>query len=196
MAGIRVLLHRYKWLKHGAIVTVLVSAMDQGIPPFLSPCARRVGRHWSREELFQPWAAVMRCFVLKSGCSAWSSSLVNDPVGQGQGLAGEVVEVLEFAELVVAADVGVVGGQRHQEVDETDDDNEAGDGRQDEHDGGVLHVVLAEHLHLGRANHLHVNPLGAWKKGIMNSKLWAILVHSKNKNVNSLALKVLIHTLL
>ena len=113
----------------------------------------------------------MRCFDLKSGCSAWSRSLVNDPVGQGQGFAGEVVEVLEFAELVVAADVGVVGGQRHQEVHEADDDDEAGDGGQDEHDGGVLHVVLAEHLHFRRANHLHVNPLGTWKKDIMNSIL-------------------------
>ena len=90
-----------------------------------------------------------------------ASSLVHDPVRQGQGLTGEVVEVLELTELVVAADVGVVGGERHQEVNEADDDDEAGDGRQDEHDGGVLHVVLAEHLDLGRANHLHVNSLGS-----------------------------------
>jgi hypothetical protein len=37
------------------------------------------------------------------------------------------VQVLELAELVVAADVRVVGRQGHQEVDEADDDDEAGD---------------------------------------------------------------------
>ena len=73
------------------------------------------------------------------------------------------MQVLELAELVVAADVSVVGGQRHEEVYEADDDDEAGDRREDEHDGGGLDVVFAEHLHLGCAHYLHVNSLRAWK---------------------------------
>ena len=40
---------------------------------------------------------------------------------------------LELGELVVTPDVGIVGGQSHQEVDQREDHEEAGDGGDDEH---------------------------------------------------------------
>ena len=76
------------------------------------------------------------------------------------------MQVLKLAELVVAANVSVVGRQSHEEVHEADDDHEAGDRREDEHHCGRLDVVLAEHLHLGSPHYLHVNPLRAWKKSL------------------------------
>ncbi len=48
---------------------------------------------------------------------------------------------------------------------QANDDDEARDGGKDEHDGGRLDVVLAEHLHLGRPDHFHVNALSSCKKG-------------------------------
>ena len=50
---------------------------------------------------------------------------------------------------------------------QADDDDEAGDGGEDEHDGGRLDVILAEHLHFGRADHFHVNALSSCKEQLM-----------------------------
>ena len=72
---------------------------------------------------------------------------------------------MQLGELVVSPDMGVVGRQRHEEVDEADDDEDAGGGGQHEHDLGVLHKVLAEHLDLCRALHLHMLALGAYREG-------------------------------
>ena len=54
---------------------------------------------------------------------------VNNAIRQRERLAGEVVQILKFGELVVTAEVRIVGGQRHQEVHEADDDDEAGNRR-------------------------------------------------------------------
>ena len=89
-------------------------------------------------------------------------SLVDVSVGEHHGLAGHVdLEVLQLAELVVAAYVRVVGGERHEKVDEAEDDDEGRERGQDEHDGGVLDEILAEHLDLRGAFHLHVLSLSA-----------------------------------
>lgn len=68
----------------------------------------------------------------------------------------EVLHLLELLELLVVAYVGVIGRQAHEIVHETEDDEEGGYGREDEHDLGPLHVVLAEELHLLGAADLHV----------------------------------------
>ena len=44
---------------------------------------------------------------------------VSHSFGQGEGLAGQVVKILQLGELVVVPDVGVVGRQSHQEVNQT-----------------------------------------------------------------------------
>ena len=91
-------------------------------------------------------------------------SLVDVSVGEHHGLAGHVdLEVLQLAKLVVAANVRVVGGERHEKVDEAEDDDEGGERGEDEHYGGVLDKVFAEHLDLGGAFHLHVLSLSACK---------------------------------
>lgn len=87
-----------------------------------------------------------------------------DPLCQSQSFTCEIVQVLQFCEFSVASDVRVIGGECHQKVDETDDDNEAGHGRQDEHDCGVLNIVLAKHLDFSLASHLHIFPYGTYKK--------------------------------
>lgn len=61
----------------------------------------------------------------------------------------------------MAPDVCIVGRQGHEEMDQGEDDEKAAQRGQNEHDLGVLHKVLAEHLDLGRAADLHVLALGA-----------------------------------
>ena len=70
---------------------------------------------------------------------------------------------MQLGEFVVAAYVGVVRRQSHEEVHKAEDDQDAGEGCQDEHDFGVLHKVLAEHFDLGWPLHLHTLPLSVWK---------------------------------
>ena len=91
-------------------------------------------------------------------------SLVDVPVSEHHGLAGHIdLKVLQLAELVVAAYVRVVGGERHEKVNEAEDDDEGGESGEDEHDRGVLDEVLAKHLDFGRTFHLHVLLLSTCK---------------------------------
>lgn len=71
-------------------------------------------------------------------------------LSQGHRLTGDIkcVQVRQVSELVLPADVSVVGSEGHQEVDEGENDQGARHRRQDEHHLCPLHVVNAELLHL------------------------------------------------
>ena len=85
---------------------------------------------------------------------------------QVHGLAGHVhvVEIHEVGELVVSSDVSVVGRESHQEVDQGEDDEDAGGGGHEEHQLRVLDKINTELLDLQLALHSHVDVLGALRE--------------------------------
>lgn len=67
----------------------------------------------------------------------------------------EVLQLLEFLELLVVSNMCVIGRQTHQVVHQAQDHKNRRDCRQDEHYLGLLHIVLAEEFHLLCAADLH-----------------------------------------
>lgn len=60
----------------------------------------------------------------------------------------QVLDLLQFLELFVVANVRVVGGQTGQVMHQAQNDQQAGHTRQDEHHFGGLYAVLAERFYL------------------------------------------------
>lgn len=61
---------------------------------------------------------------------------------------GQVLHLLQLLELLMVPNVRVVGRQAGQVVDQTENNQQAGDTGQNKHNLGRLHAVLAEGLHL------------------------------------------------
>jgi hypothetical protein len=55
---------------------------------------------------------------------------------------------LKLCELVVSPDVGVVGGERHEEVDQGEHHQEAGDRRDDKHHLKILKFYISSFYEL------------------------------------------------
>lgn len=69
---------------------------------------------------------------------------------------GQILQLLELLELLVVAYVRVVSGETHQVMHKAENDEEAGEGRENEHHFRFLHRVFAERLHLELVAHSHV----------------------------------------
>ena len=73
----------------------------------------------------------------------------------------------KICEFVMTPDMGIVGRQSHQKVDQGHDHQDAGSGGDEEHQLRLLDIVDAEHLDLGLALHQHVHTLRSlWKQKV------------------------------
>jgi len=68
----------------------------------------------------------------------------------------EVLDFLQLLKLLVVPDMGIVGRQAHQIMDQTEQDQKGGQGGQYEHDLSVLHAVFAKGLDLILFADLHI----------------------------------------
>jgi len=68
----------------------------------------------------------------------------------------QVLHLLQLLELFVVADVRIVGGQTHQVVHETENDEETREARQNEHDFCFLDGIFAEGFHFKLFADFHV----------------------------------------
>lgn len=95
--------------------------------------------------------------ILESVLTAMGAQSTHPRLGRVRiGCVLQVLQILQLLELLVVPYMCVIGGQAHQIVYQTENDQHGRHRREDEHHLGLLHEVLAEKLDLLGSAHLHI----------------------------------------